>query len=235
MLKWRCVSTHFYFIISNEGSPSFSWFILVEIVMEDIDFIRIFVVILKILSMSFDFGSLLEGINKKNIRAWEEFYAKYYSVLCSYVNGIIRDKDQAQDIVQEVLVAVWKSSRQFQDMKELTSYLYRACYNNALIYLRNLQIRKGIERKIVLETEEEFSDEVFASTVRDELLRQLYNYIKELPEGAGEIMELSIQGFTGPEIAKKLGITIHTVKTQKSRSFKFLREKLKDSVLLYLL
>ena len=50
MLKWRCVSTHFYFIISNEGTPSFSWFILVEIVMEDIDFIRIFVVILKILS-----------------------------------------------------------------------------------------------------------------------------------------------------------------------------------------
>ncbi len=185
--------------------------------------------------MSFDFDSLLEGINKKNIRAWEEFYAKYYSVLCSYVNGIIRDKDQAQDIVQEVLVAVWKSARQFPDMKELTSYLYRACYNNALIYLRNLQIRKGIERKIVLETEEEFSDEVFASTVRDELLRQLYNYIKELPEGAGEIMELSIQGLTGPEIAKKLGITIHTVKTQKSRSFKFLREKLKDSVLLFLL
>ena len=185
--------------------------------------------------MSFDFDSLLEGINKKNIRAWEELYEKYYSVLCSYVNGIIRDKDQAQDIVQEVLVAVWKSSRHFPDMKELTSYFYRACNNNALIYLRNLQIRKGIEQKIIQETEEEFSDEMFAVTVRDELLRQLYNYMKELPEGAREIMELSIQGFTGPEIAIKLGITIHTVKTQKSRSFKFLREKLKDSVLLFLL
>ena len=168
--------------------------------------------------MSIDFDSLLEGVNKKDMRAWEELYAGYYAVLCSYVNNILRDRDQAQDIVQDVLVAVWKSSKQFGDMKELTSYLYRSCYNNALIYKRN-----------------EFSDEIFAITVRDELLRQLYCYIKELPDGAREIMELSVLGLSGPEIAEKLGITIHTVKTQKSRSFKYLREKLKDSVLLFLI
>lgn len=185
--------------------------------------------------MTKDFDSLLEGVNKKDMRAWEELYAGFYAVLCSYVNGIVRDKDQSQDIVQEVLVAVWKASKRFGDMKELTSYLYRACYNNALIYRRNVHIRKEIEQKIVLEMDEEFSDEIFAVTVRDELLRQLYCYIKELPGGAREIMELSIQGLSGPEIAEKLGITIHTVKTQKSRSFKYLREKLKDSVLLFLI
>ena len=40
---------------------------------------------------------------------------------------------------------------------------------------------------------------------------------------------------SGQEIADQLGITIHTVKTQKNRSFKFLREKLKDSVFFILL
>ncbi len=175
--------------------------------------------------MSIDFDSLLEGVNKKDMRAWEDLYAGYYAVLCSYVNNILRDRDQAQDIVQEVLVAVWKSSKQFGDMKELTSYLYRSCYNNALIYKRNVQIRKGIEQKIILEAEVEFSDEIFAITVRDELLRQLYCYIKEL----------SVVGLSGPEIAEKLGITIHTVKTQKNRSFKYLRERLKGSVLLFLI
>ena len=73
--------------------------------------------------MSIDFDSLLEGVNKKDMRAWEELYARYYAVLCSYVNNILRDRDQAQDIVQDVLVAIWKSSKQFGDMKELTSYL----------------------------------------------------------------------------------------------------------------
>ena len=46
---------------------------------------------------------------------------------------------------------------------------------------------------------------------------------------------ISVLGLSGPEIAEKLGITIHTVKTQKNRSFKYLREKLKDSVLLFLI
>ena len=185
--------------------------------------------------MSIDFESLLEGVNRKDMRSWEELYASYYAVLCSYVNGIMRDRDQAQDIVQDILVAVWKSSKQFSDMKELTSYLYKACYNNELIYNRNIRIRKEIEQKVILEIEEEFSDEMFAVTVRDELLRQLYHYINELPKGAKDIIELSIQGLSGPEIANKLGITIHTVKTQKSRSFKYLRERLKDSVLLFLI
>ena len=36
--------------------------------------------------MSIDFDSLLEGVNKKDMRAWEELYARYYAVLCSYVN-----------------------------------------------------------------------------------------------------------------------------------------------------
>ena len=46
--------------------------------------------------MSIDFDSLLEGVNKKDIQAWEELYAGYYAVLCSYVNNILRDRDQAQ-------------------------------------------------------------------------------------------------------------------------------------------
>lgn len=180
-----------------------------------------------------DFDDLLKGVNNKDIHAWEKLYAGYYSVLCSYVNSIVRDKDNAQDIVQELLVAVWKSSRYFEDMKALTSYLYRACYNNALIHLRNIQLRQEIKQKVVMEMEE-FSEEMYAQTVRDEMIRQLHQYIKELPEGCRSIIELSIRGYSGAEIAEKLGITIHTIKTQKSRSFKYLRERLKDSVLIFL-
>lgn len=63
--------------------------------------------------MSIDFDSLLEGVNKKDMRAWEELYARYYAVLCSYVNNILRDRDQAQDITGcfggylEIFQAVW--------------------------------------------------------------------------------------------------------------------------------
>ena len=55
--------------------------------------------------------------------------------------------------------------------------------------------------------------------------------ILEMTAYCGTITDI----FELPEIAEKLGITIHTVKTQKNRSFKYLRERLKGSVLLFLI
>lgn len=176
----------------------------------------------------------VNGINKKEIQAWEELYASYYASLCSYCNGIVHDRDVAEDVVQEVLVAVWRSAKVFQSPRELTLYLYRACYNNALISLRNTSIRKGHIQKMEAEPQED-PDKLFAMTVQEELIRQLYVHIKELPEGSRQIMELSIHGLSGPEIAEKLGISINTVKTQKSRGYKYLRKKLEGSVIMFLL
>ena len=145
-----------------------------------------------------------------------------------------KDSDTAQDIVQDTLIRIWNSDRTFLDIKELTWYLYRSTYNNALFHLRTQASRQNILRKMVAE-EVELPDEQFALTVREELIRQLYVYIEDLPEERKKILLMSIQGHSGNEIADLLGISINTVKTQKNRGFKYLREKLKDSVLLFLL
>ncbi|OKZ40789.1 MAG: RNA polymerase subunit sigma-70 [Odoribacter sp. 43_10] len=161
--------------------------------------------------MALNEQEILRGVNQKDLKAWETLYASYYAALCSY-----------------------NSDRTFPDIKELTWYLYRSTYNNALFHLRTQASRQNILRKMVAE-EVELPDEQFALTVREELIRQLYVYIEDLPEERKKILLMSIQGHSGNEIADLLGISINTVKTQKNRGFKYLREKLKDSVLLFLL
>ena len=54
-------------------------------------------------------------------------------------------------------------------------------------------------------------------------------YIEELPAEQRRIILLRIEGHSWDEIASRLGVSINTVKTQKSRSYKFLREKLANS------
>lgn len=184
--------------------------------------------------MSIDAQEILRGVNLKDLKAWEKLYASYYAALCSYVHGIVKDRDTAQDIVQDTLIKIWNSERKFSDIKELTWYLYRSAYNNAVFYLRTLNNRQDILRKLDIQ-EFEMPEEQFARTVQEELVRQLYVYIEDLPEERKKILLLGIQGYSGNEIAEILGISINTVKTQKSRGFKYLREKLKDSVLLFLL
>ena len=177
--------------------------------------------------MALNEQEILRGVNQKDLKAWETLYASYYAALCSYADGIVKDSDTAQDIVQDTLIRIWNSDRTFPDIKELTWYLYRSTYNNALFYLRTQASRQNILRKMVAE-EVELPDEQFALTVREELIRQLYVYIEDLPEERKKILLMSIQGHSGNEIADLLGISINTVKTQKNRGFKYLREFIKS-------
>ena len=84
---------------------------------------------------------ILDGVNRKDMKAWEKLYAIYYAALCSYAENVLKDPDVAQDVVQDVLVKIWTSSQQFATVPELTAYLYRAVYNNSMCYLRTRQIR----------------------------------------------------------------------------------------------
>ena len=94
-----------------------------------------------------------------------------------------------------------------------------------LLYVWNGE-RKFLQNRLMLENDPE-SDEMFMATVREELLRQLYLYIDELPSEQRKVIRLSIDGLSVNEIAEKLGISVNTVKTHKKRSFKQLRGKMR--------
>ena len=101
--------------------------------------------------MALNEQEILRGVNQKDLKAWETLYASYYAALCSYADGIVKDSDTAQDIVQDTLIRIWNSDRTFPDIKELTWYLYRSTYNNALFHLRTQASRQNILRKMVAE------------------------------------------------------------------------------------
>ena len=171
----------------------------------------------------------------KSTKAWEYLYRDYYTALCSYVYKIVGDESVSQDVVQDSLIGIWKADLHFSHMEKLTCYLYKAVYTNAIQYLRTERLHHTLLQSYG-EEEVEISDQHFALTVQEELTRQLRLCIQELPEEQRKIIHLSLEGLSGKEIADKLGISIHTVKTQKNRSFKYLRSKLGGSFyLLFLL
>jgi len=182
---------------------------------------------------------VVAGINRKDPKAFEYLYDRYYAALCTYVSNLLNtEEDDGEDLVQELFVSIYEGNREFSNNNELTNYLYRACYNNCLLYIRDHQIHDSILNSLLENQHEEDDDEIYALTVREELFRQLYVYINELPQEQQKIMLLRIEGYEWNEIAEKLDISINTVKTQRSRSFKFLREHLEYSsfsILLFIL
>ena len=170
--------------------------------------------------------AFIRGINRQNIQHWKVMYRHYYA-LCSYVSRMLDDmSEEVEDLVQDVFLAIWNSKRQFASQDELVNYLYRACYNNTLIYMRNNRIHHTILSNMEQPEAWDDSDELYALALQEELIRQLHFYVDQLPESQSRIIRLRLKGHTWNEIADIMHVSLNTVKTQKQRSYKFLSEHL---------
>ena len=162
--------------------------------------------------MEFGDAKLVYRLNHKDDKVWEELFNSYYESLCNHAYRILLDESVTEDIVQEVFVKLWDGRAVFENEKALTVYLYRSVTNNALKYLRDRDVE---EARLKL-----------WSVVREEVLRKLRELIELLPEERKKIILMSMEGMSGEEIATQLGVTIHTVKQQKYRAYKFIKEQL---------
>lgn len=177
-------------------------------------------------------NDILRGVNEKFMQGWEQLYGNFYPALCAYCENIVRRQDIAEDVVQELLVALWHGSRHFESMPELTFFLYKSCYHNSLNWLRMQKLHSGLLQGMEAP---ELDETTFANTVREELLRKLHTHIQKLPAQRQRIIMLSLGGHTREEIARELSISPNTVKAQKTSALKSLREALKGSPLIYFL
>ena len=171
----------------------------------------------------------LEGVSRKDDKAWEELYRYFYAPLCSYSAKIIGDVDAAEDIVQGCLVRLWRSSFTFTDIKAITTYLYRAVYNGSLNFIRNKQASEHIHKTWFDNLQVQEEDAIHAA-LEEEAITRFYAVIAELPDQQREILLGSLRGDKVKEIAGRLEVSENTVKTQKKRAYQFVREQLGEGL-----
>ena len=172
------------------------------------------------------------GINRREAKAWQHLFANFYAPLCAYIEGRLGNRPDAEDIVQETLAKVWSSEVTFESEAQMAYYLYRAVHNQAISLLRKQKNRITVDTNILPDT---FDDEAYVNSLREELYRQLYIAINALPLQQRRVIELSIQGKSGKEIAAILGISIHTVKAHKQKAMDNLRQSTDSDLLTFLI
>ncbi len=177
---------------------------------------------------------LLKKIKDGDPEAFRELYDKFSKELLNFSYYYVKNIQAAEDIVQDVFINIWKKSKNLDPDLSIKSYLFKAVQNHSLNYLRH---EKTINEKIdsILDFEETSLSE---NAIDEEFDVKTFveNAINQLPEKCREIFNLGYtDGLTNPEIAQKLDISINTVKTQKSRAYKFLKKQLHNFLsLLYL-
>lgn len=165
------------------------------------------------------------------IRTKEDFervFKTWYSRLCSYANGFLKDLDASEEIVQEVMVKIWANRETLAINTSIRSYLFRAVRNGCLNLLKHITIRE--EYKSFREREDStlqrsHEEEVMGS----ELKEKIRLAIDRLPLERRRVFIMSrYDGLSYQQIADQLGISVKTVENQMGNALKFLRQELAD-------
>lgn len=165
----------------------------------------------------------------------EVLFNNYYGRLCHFAWQLLEDKTMAEDIVQDVFASYWDwRSRLANDETAIKNFLYsavrHACYNS----VRHDKVRQRYFDSFQADAPEE--PEVLIKIIRAEVMEEVYKALDELPDACRQIFRLGyLEGLTNPKIAEKLNISINTVKTQKQRGLKVLRDKLNPELFALLL
>lgn len=176
---------------------------------------------------------LITNLTKGNPEAFRFLFDEYYVALCVYAFRFTRDKPSAEEVVHETFVKLWEHRGRIGITDSLTGYLYKAVQNNALNYLKQLQIRNKYNNAYLqkLKDAEDFftiSQETGQSALMaKELESKINEAIEELPEQCKEIFMMSrFGGLKNKEIADKKKVTVNTVQKQISIALEKLRKSL---------
>jgi RNA polymerase sigma-70 factor (ECF subfamily) len=137
--------------------------------------------------------------------------------------------EDCQDLVQEILLQVWRSLPQFQGRAAPSTWIYRVALNTALGWHRKERRRRARQRPI-LEVED-LSAAGLDSTrqiVERELVDRLYAAIHQLPGPDAALVLLYLDGLSYRQMAEVLGISEGNVGVKLNRVKKALGELMKE-------
>jgi RNA polymerase sigma-70 factor (ECF subfamily) len=160
------------------------------------------------------------------LTTFEALFHHYYSALCGYSESLVGMKEVAEEVVQDVFFNIWKNRETLLIRQSLKSYLYRAAFNNSMMYLRKMRREHFMEDLSRPEDRAEAPDPSQLIQL-DEVSGLITQTLERLPERTREIFRLNRQeGLKYREIALKLSISEKTVEANMGKALKALRNSM---------
>ena len=170
---------------------------------------------------------LLPLLLRKEERAFTQLYDMYSKSLFSIITNLIKDREEAEDVLQEVFVKIWKNVDTYNQSKgRLYTWMLNIARNTSIDKLRS----KGFNN-----SQKNLSSDNFVHLLDDSNkltnkidsigLRDFVNKLK--PKCIQLIDLLFFKGYTQQEASEELEIPLGTVKTQNRMCMNDLRNYLK--------
>ncbi|MDR2414088.1 MAG: sigma-70 family RNA polymerase sigma factor [Odoribacteraceae bacterium] len=160
----------------------------------------------------------------KNDTLFKQIFDKHYEGLCLYAARFTRDMDDAEDMVQDAFVKWWEIIEK-KPSASTRAYLYQMVRNACIDRVRQRKNDTININSLADDAESLFQPEAENESRMDILLEA----INALPEKAHQVfVAICVNERKYKEVAREMNVSVNTIKTQFSRSLKFLRERLNE-------
>ena len=181
--------------------------------------------------MNHDETELISRCQKGDTDALKEIFDQYHKKVYRVAYGVVRHREEALDIVQEVFIKLYRSIRNFKSKSKFYTYLYRMAMNTAIDHVREMRRTPfssldGMEGFQPSDGVEKRPDSIL---LHKELAERVKLALEELP--ADQRMALifrEIEGLSYQEMADTMGCSIGTVMSRLHYARKRIQQLLKE-------
>jgi RNA polymerase sigma-70 factor (ECF subfamily) len=172
-----------------------------------------------------DSNELLVRLRRGDEAAFDAIFRRWYPSLVRAAESLVRSRAVAEELVQDVMLELWKRRETLAEESSPQAYLFQATRNRALNHIRHARIERLGEPHA--SRPEAVDSTAHSLVVEEEMLVAVKKAVDRLPDRCREVFELSrTHGLKYSEIATALGISIKTVEAQMGKALKTLREEL---------
>lgn len=169
---------------------------------------------------------IIKNLKKGDVLSFDDIFKKYNKKVYTFAFSYLKNREEAQDVVQEVFMNLWRYRDQINEYYVFSKYLFKITYNaTCKRFRKQASDRKQMEevvRNSILE-----DDSTNLEIEYNNLLETANAFIEKLPSRQKKIFLLSVNDrLTNDQIAKQLNISKKTVenylaqvKTSLKKSF----------------
>lgn len=173
---------------------------------------------------------LIKALKKKNPKAQKQLFDQFAGYLYHICYRYLNNRELCEDVLSQTFLNIFNhiDRTDISEEKVLKAWMKKIAINQSL-----MEIRKNVRFSETLDLIEDIEE---APITTDETLLEedLIQMVLTLPDGYRTVFSLYVmEGYTHEEIAKKLGISIGTSKSQLSKARRLLKEKIKQPEISY--
>ena len=178
---------------------------------------------------------LVKRAQKEDKEAFEELVRRHQARVFAVAGGILRNKEDVEDIAQQVFLKAYFSLKRFDQRAAFSTWLYKITVNECWDLLRKRKVRPLLYEADLSEEQarqygasEERAEQAQDVSERLEKRQELERLLDCLEERDRTMLVLKeVQGFSVEEIAEVLGINGNTVKVRLFRARQRITERLR--------